>query len=178
MTVLEKQQDLEKLQEVIYLEKVRGARKMTPSERLAECFELSDEILMQMLAGAMWQLETEDIEEGWLEVRRRLDRLEKAHEQGFYSLKPKGGAMKILELARLAIDSWEAEGIDYMLTGSFATSCYGIPRATRDVDFVVSIRDGSTVDGLVKRMKGEVELSLLVSNFEFRYSSKTNEIFG
>ncbi|MCB1099091.1 MAG: hypothetical protein KDN22_26200 [Verrucomicrobiae bacterium] len=42
--------------------------------------------------------------------------------------------MTIVELAVLSIEACEAEGIDHMLTGAFATSCYGIPRS--DDDFV------------------------------------------
>jgi len=47
--------------------------------------------------------------------------------------------MRIFELAKLTISACETEAVDYMLTGAFATSCYGIPRATRDVDFVISV---------------------------------------
>lgn len=32
----------------------------------------------------------------------------------------------------------EGAGIPYMLTGSFASSAHGVPRATRDIDFVVA----------------------------------------
>jgi len=89
MTAEQKQQDLKKLQDAIYMEKVLRARAMTPEQRLAEAFELSDEIMDQMLAGAMWQLETDDVEEGWLEVRRRLDRLDAVHERGRYTTEHK-----------------------------------------------------------------------------------------
>ena len=65
--------------------------------------------------------------------------------------------MKIFDLARLAIDACEAEKVDYMLTGAFATSCYGIPRATRDVDFVISIQDSNTVDAIISHMEDEVD---------------------
>ena len=32
----------------------------------------------------------------------------------------------------------ETTGIPYMLTGSFASSYHGLPRATQDIDFVIS----------------------------------------
>lgn len=35
------------------------------------------------------------------------------------------------------LDAFEAEGIEYMVTGAFASNAYGIPRATKDADFVV-----------------------------------------
>ena len=79
MTEAEKQQDLKKLQDAIYMDKVRRARAMTPEERLEECSELSDEMMMQLLAGAMWQLATDDVDAGWNEVRERLDRLDRVH---------------------------------------------------------------------------------------------------
>jgi hypothetical protein len=51
--------------------------------------------------------------------------------------------MKIVDLAVLAIDACEAEGVEHMLTGAFATGVYGIPRSTKDVDFVVDVRSAS-----------------------------------
>ena len=77
MTEAEKQQDLKKLQDAIYMDKVRRARAMTPEERLEDFFELSDEMMKQMLAGAMWQLATDDVDSRWNEVRERLGRLDR-----------------------------------------------------------------------------------------------------
>ena len=79
MTEAEKQQDLKKLQDAIYMDKVRRARAMTPEERLEDFFELSDEMMKQMLAGAMWQLATDDVDSRWNEVRERLGRLDRVH---------------------------------------------------------------------------------------------------
>lgn len=45
MAAEQKQQDLERLQDAIYMEKVLRTRAMTPEQRLAEAFELSDEIM-------------------------------------------------------------------------------------------------------------------------------------
>lgn len=41
------------------------------------------------------------------------------------------------EITRHAIDALNRLGIPYMLVGSLSTNVYGIPRATRDADFVV-----------------------------------------
>ena len=84
MTEAEKQRDLEALQDVIYRDKVLRARAMTPEERLTEAFELTDEVFQRMLCGAMSQLGIEDEQEGWREVRRRLDRLTAFRERGLY----------------------------------------------------------------------------------------------
>jgi len=44
------------------------------------------------------------------------------------------------ELLKLAVQRLEAAGIDYMITGSVASSLQGEPRATHDIDIVVDIR--------------------------------------
>ncbi|MDA0765803.1 MAG: hypothetical protein O3A87_01805 [Verrucomicrobia bacterium] len=80
----EKQRDLEALHGAIYRDKVLRARAMAPEQRLAEAFELTDEVFQRMHDGAMSQLGLDDEEEGWREVRRRLDRLEAFREQGLY----------------------------------------------------------------------------------------------
>jgi hypothetical protein len=79
------QRDLEALQEAIYRDKVLRSRGMTPEERLAEAFELTDEVFQRMHDGAMSQLGTGDEEEGWREVHRRLDRLSQMDEYGLYA---------------------------------------------------------------------------------------------
>lgn len=47
--------------------------------------------------------------------------------------------MTVEELAAAVIDACEAENVDHMITGSFASSLYGVPRSTKDVDVVLSI---------------------------------------
>ena len=44
------------------------------------------------------------------------------------------------ELLKLVVRRLEAAGIDYMITGSVASSLQGEPRATHDIDVVVAIR--------------------------------------
>lgn len=51
------------------------------------------------------------------------------------------------ELLTAVVDALEAQGIEYMLTGSVASSLHGQPRSTHDIDVVVSIQ-GSAVPGL------------------------------
>jgi hypothetical protein len=43
------------------------------------------------------------------------------------------------ELLRQVIDALEAAGVDYMLTGSLASSLQGEPRSTHDIDLVVAV---------------------------------------
>ena len=80
---------LKALQDDIYREKILRARKMTMQERLAAALEQTNSVFDRMHAGAMWQLGATDIEAGWREVRRRLDRLDRVHEEGrFVTHKP------------------------------------------------------------------------------------------
>jgi hypothetical protein len=42
-----------------------------------------------------------------------------------------------------ALDALDAAGIPYMTVGSLASNFHGIPRSTRDADFVVALEPGS-----------------------------------
>ena len=75
---------LQALQDSIYRDKILRARAMTPAERLAETFELSNDIFTWMHAGAMAQCHLTDDEAGWEEVTRRLAKLRRLHEHGLY----------------------------------------------------------------------------------------------
>ena len=46
---------LKALQDAIYRDKVLRARSMTPDQRLAEVFELTNSVFERMHGGAMWQ---------------------------------------------------------------------------------------------------------------------------
>jgi len=43
-------------------------------------------------------------------------------------------------------DALSASGIAYLLAGSFSSNYYGIPRSTKDADFVVQLRGGVGAD--------------------------------
>ena len=73
---------LKALQDDIYRERVLRARRQTEEERLADAFELTNGVFERMLNGAMWQLNLEDREAGWREVRRRLQVLSRVHDAG------------------------------------------------------------------------------------------------
>lgn len=65
--------------------------------------------------------------------------------------------MTVVELAIAAIGACEAEGVEHMLTGAFATSCYGIPRSTKDVDLVLAVKSGEQMQSVIARMAPTVE---------------------
>jgi hypothetical protein len=76
--------DLKALQDAIYREKVLRARAMTPTERLDEALELSNDMYTWMLDGAKAQCGLTTDEEGWAEVERRLQVLRRLHERDLY----------------------------------------------------------------------------------------------
>ncbi len=76
---------LQALQDDLYREKILRARKMTPEQRLADVFELSEHQFGMMLAGALQRLGTKDEEAGWREVARWMQRLDRTREHGLYA---------------------------------------------------------------------------------------------
>jgi len=93
MTEAERQRDLLSLQDTIYRDKVERARAMTEQERFADVFELTDDVLERMLTGAMWQLDTEDREEGIAELVLRIDRLRQVRSIGRIGVEPESAQM-------------------------------------------------------------------------------------
>src|SRR5215213_8205201 len=65
--------------------------------------------------------------------------------------------MTVEELAVAVLDACDAESTDHMLTGAFATGTYGIPRSTKDVDVVLSMKGGDAINRVAKRLEALVE---------------------
>lgn len=55
------------------------------------------------------------------------------------------------EVVLATIDALEGAGVPYMVVGSLSSNLYGIPRSTRDADFVVQLGDTSIQD-IVQRL--------------------------
>lgn len=64
--------------------------------------------------------------------------------------------MNVEHVAAMVIDACEAEGIAHMLTGAFATSYYGIPRSTSDVDVVIDLESPDVFRTLASRLSDRV----------------------
>jgi hypothetical protein len=64
--------------------------------------------------------------------------------------------MTIEALAVLVIEACENEGVEHMMTGAFATSLYGIPRSTKDVDVVISLSGPDPINRLSMRLADHV----------------------
>ena len=67
--------------------------------------------------------------------------------------------MTVELLAAAVIDACEAEGIKHMLTGAFAFNLYGIPRATKDVDVVLSVESSGPMERVIARLDPVVEFN-------------------
>ncbi|MBK1883565.1 nucleotidyl transferase AbiEii/AbiGii toxin family protein [Luteolibacter pohnpeiensis] len=65
--------------------------------------------------------------------------------------------MKVEQLAKLVIDSCRAEQVDYMMTGAFAVAFYGIPRSTKDVDFVINLIPSDALQRLIRNLETWVD---------------------
>ena len=50
---------------------------------------------------------------------------------------------------RRLISGFDDSGLDYAFTGALATSFYGVPRTTTDIDVIVAISSGTDVTGKV-----------------------------
>jgi len=70
------------LQREVWLAKIARAKAMTPNERFAEVVSLTTQAFARMHAAAMADLGTTDPASGWLEVRRRLERIRAARDAG------------------------------------------------------------------------------------------------
>ena len=60
--------------------------------------------------------------------------------------------MTVEQLAAAVISACEQAGVEHMLTGAFATSIYGVPRSTSDVDVVVDAADGEPTQRVVAEL--------------------------
>jgi hypothetical protein len=47
------------------------------------------------------------------------------------------------DITAAMIDALNASGIPYLLAGSFSSSYYGVPRSSKDADFVIHLAEGS-----------------------------------
>ena len=64
--------------------------------------------------------------------------------------------MTVEALALMVLEACEAEAVEHMLTGAFATSLYGIPRSTKDVDVVLSMMGPDPIRRISARLESEI----------------------
>ncbi|MGA2496940.1 MAG: hypothetical protein ABSH20_04330 [Tepidisphaeraceae bacterium] len=51
--------------------------------------------------------------------------------------------MSAVEIVSIVVDALNRLGVDYMLVGSFSSNLYGIPRMTKDADFLVQLGEAT-----------------------------------
>src|SRR5262249_44638762 len=67
------------------------------------------------------------------------------------------GTMTSKDVVVAVIDALGAAGVAFMLVGSFSTNRYGIPRSTKDADFVVELGD-TTIASVARHFPPGVRL--------------------
>lgn len=67
--------------------------------------------------------------------------------------------MNQTDVLKLIIEKLEQSKIDYFITGSIASSYYGIPRFTHDIDVVVNISTTRQVDDIINLFEKEGYIS-------------------
>jgi len=65
--------------------------------------------------------------------------------------------MKLEELAVLVVETIEAANVDFMIVGAIAAGAYGIPRSTRDVDFLIELNSGDGLPAVISKLEQWVE---------------------
>ncbi len=61
--------------------------------------------------------------------------------------------MEITTIATQVLDRIESTGVPYMLVGAIAAGAHGIPRSTRDVDFLVPVTFGGGVNAIINALE-------------------------
>jgi len=65
--------------------------------------------------------------------------------------------MNLEDLASQVLNRIDNSGVPYMLVGALAAGVYGVPRATRDIDFLVPVSLGGGVNALIKALSDILE---------------------
>lgn len=76
------------------------------------------------------------------------------------------------EAALAVIDAMGSVGIDYMLVGSYSSNWYGVPRSTRDADFVVHMEHsklGELMRALAPSIRFDPQMSFETVTMTRRY---------
>ena len=65
--------------------------------------------------------------------------------------------MDLPDVAGLVLEKIEETGVPYMLVGALAAGTHGIPRATRDIDFLVPVSLGGGVNAIILALDGIID---------------------
>jgi hypothetical protein len=56
------------------------------------------------------------------------------------------------------VDALEQANIDYMIVGSYSSNVHGIPRSTKDADFVIALPPGASINHVADAIKPDLHL--------------------
>ena len=70
--------------------------------------------------------------------------------------------MTLESLAIKVVEAAESCGADFMVVGAVAAGAYGVPRSTRDVDLLISIKREGAVSAVIEKLAPIVEFSAQV----------------
>ncbi|MFQ5856094.1 MAG: hypothetical protein ACE5LU_10665 [Anaerolineae bacterium] len=146
-------------------------RRLGPQGRLQKALELT-ELSRELLAQGVRQRHPEYSEE---EVRLAVIRLQLP--EGLFSKVsphiPHTQTMTPEQTLKIVIEYLEAAGVDYMITGSFASNFHGVPRTTQDADVVIEVSEES-----LEQLLTLIEDEFYVSDEAAREALRTRDMFN
>ena len=124
-----------RLADVLYREEVVRARAMAPEDKLLEGRRLFERACRVMCDGIRYR--HPDLDDAGVQglLASRLDRVKLTR-----------AVMTADEAAVAVIDALNHAAIPFMIVGSLASQFHGIPRATRDADFLIQLGSASISD--------------------------------
>lgn len=146
-------------------------RRMGPQGRLQKALELNDLSRKLLVAGVRRQYPEYSEQEIRQEVIRRL-----LPKEFFSEIVTHAGdliAMMPEETLKVVIAHLEAAGIEYMITGSFASNLYGVPRTTQDADIVIEVSPTS-----LKQFVSLIEDEFYVAEEAAREALRRRDMFN
>lgn len=65
--------------------------------------------------------------------------------------------MTLQELALKVLEATESAGLEFMIVGAIAAGTYGVPRSTKDVDFLIAVKRPSDLETVMASLGPIVE---------------------
>lgn len=131
-------------------------RRMGPEGRLRKALELNELSRKLLAAGVRQRHPDYSIEE----VRQAVTRL-RLPKEIFSKIAPHARDITNMtpeQTLKIATDYLEAAGIEYMITGSFASNLHGMPRTTQDADVVIEVSE-DTLERFLSLIREEFYVS-------------------
>ncbi|MEZ5299511.1 MAG: hypothetical protein R3F11_02410 [Verrucomicrobiales bacterium] len=139
--------------DAIYADKVRRARAAPKEQKMGWGPELFAEACIRMKDGIRHQFPGD----GSRSEIPLIEAIEQTPPGRRTRNLPAQGRMKDgNEVAARVVEALDKLGVEYMLAGSFSSNLYGIPRSTKDADFV-AVLGGSQLSDLQRELGSAFE---------------------